>query len=161
MKSHSKEELERASDYLEFILHMVKYDFENLGDMPGKSFPKNVYIDSILIRLRSLIEFLCAADTRYDTDVIAKHYLPDFSLPDEQCKWLLEQKQKIDTTLAHLTVRPMPKLISEVQFPYPEMYRVVIEGFRQFFESDPPHVLQQAKDQFQEAHALLNHPDEK
>ena len=159
MKPHTGEELEHASDYLEFIIHMVEADFDFIRQNPAKSFGKNVYIDSMLVRLRSLIEFLCASDTRWDTDVIAKHYLESFSLPEEECEWLLSEKDKIDSTLAHLTIRPMPKLISEVDFSLPDMYLRVLEGLRLFFESGPPHVLDQTKDRFQEAYDDLHKND--
>jgi len=49
----------------------------------------------------------------------------------------------------------MPKLISEVKFPYTEMYRRVMTGLRLFFDSDPPYVLSQAKETFARAYNLL------
>jgi len=145
MKEHTSDELEMASDYLEFIIHMAEDDLRNLNQMPVPTFPRNVYIDSILIRLRSLIEFLCASDTKFDTDVIARHYIEDFELPEEDSQWLNEQKRTIDTALAHLTKQPMPKQISEVEFPYRKIYIRVMEGLNLFFDAEPRNVLEQTK----------------
>ena len=133
MKAHTPQELEHASDYLEFVIHMAEVEMKTLEPWTEKTWERNVHIDSILIRLRSLIEFLCATNSRYDTDVIARHYVPDFELSADECKWLQEQKRTIDTTIAHLTIRPMPKLISEVEFPYTEIYRRVMNGLKLFF----------------------------
>ncbi len=118
------------------------------------TFKRNVYFDSILIRLRSLIEFLTAQSTSFDTDVIARRYVPDFKLPEPECRWLLDQKKLIDTALAHLTILPMPKLISEVKFPYTEIYRRVLDGLKLFFDANPPNVLDQTKSTFQRAFKL-------
>lgn len=155
MKQHTPDELETASDYLELIIHMAEEDMTILHPWTELSFKRNVYIDSILIRLRSLIEFLTAPSTSWDTDVIARHYISDFAILDNDRIWLREQKKLIDTTLAHLTTLPMPKLISEVKFPYTEMYRRVMKGLKLFFDANPPHVLSQAKERFASAYKLL------
>jgi len=155
MKEHTPDELATASDYLEFIIHMAEEDMRNLDGWTEATFKRNVHIDSLLIRLRSLVEFLTARTTSCDTDVIARHYVTDFTLPKEDRVWLRDQKKLIDTTLAHLTILPMPKLISEVKFPYTEMYRRVMSGLRLFFDSDPPYVLSQAKETFARAYSLL------
>ena len=82
MKPHSPAELQTASDYLEFIIHMAEADMDALKHWHEATFKRNVYFDSILIRLRSLIEFLTAHSTSFDTDVIARHYVPEFQLPE-------------------------------------------------------------------------------
>jgi len=154
VKPHTPAELQSASDYLEFIIHMAETDMNALKQWHEATFQRNVYIDSILIRLRSLIEFLTAHSTSFDTDVIAKHYIPEFRLPDTERRWLLDQKRLVDTTLAHLTIRPMPKLISEVKFPYTEVYRRVLDGLKLFFDANPPNLVDQAKTTFERAYAL-------
>jgi hypothetical protein len=140
---------------------MAEADIAELRHSHEATFKRNVYIDSILIRLRSLIEFLTASSTSFDTDVIARHYVHDFRLPVTDRKWLLCQKKLIDTTLAHLTILPMPKLISEVKFPYTEIYRKVLDGLKLFFDANPPNVLDQAKNTFQRAYTLRQDLGEK
>jgi len=154
MKAHDPAELQSASDYLEFIIHMAEADIDVLREWHEATFKRNVYIDSILIRLRSLIEFLTAPSTSFDTDVIARHYVADFKLPEPERRWLLDQKKLIDTTLAHLTILPMPKLISEVKFPYTEIYRRVLDGLKLFFDASPSNILDQTKTTFQRAFRL-------
>jgi hypothetical protein len=155
MKAHNPEKLETASDYLEFIIHMAEVEMNSLNGWTDATFERNVHIDSILIRLRCLIEFLTAKTTSYDTDVLARHYIPDFALPEVDRAWLRDKKRLVDTTLAHLTIRPMPKLISEVKFPYTDMYRKVMQGLQVFFEANPLHVLYQTKEAFHRAYALM------
>jgi hypothetical protein len=133
---------------------MSEVEMKILEPWTEKTWARNVHIDSILIRLRSLIEFLCATSTRFDTDVIARHYAPDFKLPEDECTWLTDRKRAIDTSLAHLTIVPMPKLISEVEFPYTEIYQRVMNGLKLFFDHNPPNVLQQTWDAFARAYEL-------
>jgi hypothetical protein len=154
MKARTPAELQSASDYLEFIIHMAEADMKALKHWHQASFKRNVYIDSVLIRLRSLIEFLTAQTTSCDTDVIARHYVPAFRMPEPDRRWLLDQKKLIDTTLAHLTILPMPKLISHVKFPYTEIYRKVLDGLKLFFDANPPNILDQTRTSFRRAYAL-------
>ena len=49
MKEHSPDELETASDYLEFIIHMAEEDMRILDGWTEATFKRNVHIDSILI----------------------------------------------------------------------------------------------------------------
>jgi hypothetical protein len=155
VKKHSPHDLETASDYLEFIIHMAEDDMNSLDGWTEPTWKRNVHIDPILIRLGALIEFLTAKDTAHGTDVVARHYIPGFALHQNEHDRLLAQKRLVDTTLAHLTLVPIPKLISEVKFPYPDMNVKVMERLKLFFDSRPPHVLDQTRSTFGRAYDLI------
>ena len=153
MDPHPPDKLQHATDYLELIIHMAEYDLSMIRQMPEKTFERNPFIDSLLIRLRTIIEFLYRKGRGFPSDVIALDFVPNWEPPDDRL--LAEQKELIDTTLVHLSTKQMPKLISEVEFAWEDIYRHTMHALLLFFEKAPPDlVLDQARGRFRSAYAL-------
>lgn len=136
MNIHSVAKLKMASDYLEYSIHTLTEGIDIYYQSPDK-FVRNAAVDSILLRSRVLIDFFMNADGRSD-DILAvdffdepedKPYVPYLS-PEVEV-----ERDRINKYLMHLTIKPMPDLVSDQGYPLNKIIPPIIDAFRKWLSS--------------------------
>jgi len=136
---HDNEKLKFASRYLVYHVRMYVETLlwlQSNKDKPdGWATVRNAMIEAHLVHSRILINFICNANSQYQTDVLAFDYFHDTSsiFTPLQSEFLKNQANDIGGQLVHLTTKPMPKLKSEQEWLIRETADELVPALKEFF----------------------------
>lgn len=102
-------QLEKASEHVKYELEMLTAALSFLSNGPDETNPHtwNAYLESFVIHIRSVIDFLYPPTNRQPDDILAEEYVTDVAQwnRDRPAKTnlLRDAKKKADKQVAHLT----------------------------------------------------------
>jgi hypothetical protein len=140
---HQDWKLRKASDYLEFDIHLFAAGLQLYARHRGTE-QGNAALDSALLRARLLVDFFMR-DNALPDDVIALDFFHDCSpkpYKPRMTNAVWREREKINKRLVHLTTIPMPRLRSNQRYAIEKLGRPIIAAFRDWLAVVPNHRLQ-------------------
>ncbi len=143
--ARSDAQLMRISEHLNYELWMLQSVSTALaGGIAQNGWLANALLESFIIHVRALLEFLYSETPRED-DVVAADYFPNAEMWD-QCRppmsqTLLRAKRRVGKEVAHLSYARLGVAPEEKQWPFLEIANDVNAAMRVFIENVPKDVI--------------------